>query len=446
MSNENFTALKEIIQREKRAAKELENLLNMKAGNKKEKEMIFKQTKQVWGFLKKTNEKIPEILRKISLIKPLTKNIEIPEVKKLKIQDIKKQTEKNIIEDKKKIRKKFEIPFLSGEKKSGLTELEKLTIKRLGEKKKTEETEGKERKPSKYIGTANRLFGETSRNLLRQDTFKTLEKDMIKGNIDIAPVSYISTIIFTAIIAAGIGFIIFLFLLFFSIADFPFISFMSEPIGGRFLKVFWIIFALPIITFIGMYIYPSMEKGSNENKINQELPFAAIHMATISGSLVEPSKIFSIIISTKEYPFLEKEFKKLLNYVNVYGYDLVTALRNVAKNTASRKLSDLFNSLAVTINSGGDLADFFNKRAQSLLFDYRLEREKYIKFSETFMDIYISAVIAAPMILMLLLMMMKISGLGLSLSSGMITLIMILGVSAINVVFLVFLHLRQPGD
>jgi len=252
--------------------------------------------------------------------------------------------------------------------------------------------------------------------------------------------------IFTSIIAAGIAFIIFLFLLFFNLADFPFISFMSEPLGARFLKVFWVILVLPILTFVGMYVYPSMEKSSNENKINQELPFAAIHMATISGSLVEPSKIFSIIISTKEYPFLEKEFRKLLNYVNIYGYDLVTALRNVATNTSSRKLADLLNGLAITINSGGDLANFFNKRAQSLLFDYRLEREKYIKFSETFMDIYISAVIAAPMILMLLLMMMKISGLGISLSGGMIALIMVLGVSAINVVFLVFLHLRQPGD
>ncbi len=58
------------------------------------------------------------------------------------------------------------------------------------------------------------------------------------------------------------------------------------------------------------------------------------------------------------------------------------------------------------------------------------------------MDIYISVVIAAPMILMLLLIMMKISGLGIGFSTGMIGLIMALGVSMINVVFLVFLNVR----
>ena len=75
-----------------------------------------------------------------------------------------------------------------------------------------------------------------------------------------------------------------------------------------------------------------------------------------------------------------------------------------------------------------------------------MEREKYTKTAETFMDIYISLVIAAPMILMLLLMMMKVSGLGISISSSAITLLMIFGVTMINIVFLVFLQLKQPSS
>ncbi|HEB47155.1 MAG TPA: hypothetical protein ENI22_01670, partial [Candidatus Pacearchaeota archaeon] len=172
--------------------------------------------------------------------------------------------------------------------------------------------------------------------------------------------------------------------------------------------------------------------------------FAAIHMSAISSSMIEPSKIFSIIISTKEYPYLEKEFIKLQNEINIYGYDLVTALRNRSFNSPSRKLSELFNGLATSITSGGNLSDFFEKRSQSLLFEHRLDKEKQSKASETFMDIYISVVIAAPMILMLLLMMMRISGLGISLSPSMITLIMVLGVTLINIFFLTFLHLKQP--
>ena len=72
-------------------------------------------------------------------------------------------------------------------------------------------------------------------------------------------------------------------------------------------------------------------------------------MAAISGSMIEPSKIFSIIISTEEYPYLTREFTKLINEINVYGYDLVSALRNNATNSPSKKLAELFNGIAMQI-------------------------------------------------------------------------------------------------
>jgi len=103
----------------------------------------------------------------------------------------------------------------------------------------------------------------------------------------------------------------------------------------------------------------------------------------------------------------------------------------------------LLDGLATTITSGGNLPDFFDKRAQTLLFDHKLEKEKQTKTAETFMDIYISVVIAAPMIFMLLLIMMRVSGLGIALSTSMISLIMVLGVSVVNIIFLVFLQLKQ---
>jgi len=162
--------------------------------------------------------------------------------------------------------------------------------------------------------------------------------------------------------------------------------------------------------------------------------------------MLEPSKIFKIILATGEYPNIGKEFTKLINKINVYGYDLVTSLKSTALNSPSQKLRDLLNGLATTITSGGDLREFFDKRSQTLLFEHRLEREKDTKAAETFMDVYISVVIAAPMILMLLLMMMKISGLGIALETSSITLIMVLSVSLLNAAFLTFLYLKKSSS
>jgi len=322
--------------------------------------------------------------------------------------------------------------------------LEKETIKRLKSKEKKIVTK-KVKKANQYIKISNKFFSKTSTSLLNKGFFVNTKIDLIKANLELIPKSYVSIVLFSTLLSFIFSIILFIFLLFFNvILQFPFITAVEGDIFTRMLKVSWTLFVIPIATFLFGYTYPSMERQHLGSRIDQELPFAVINMAAISGSMVEPSKIFNIMILTREYPFLEKEFVKLINEINVLGYDLVTALKNNARNSPSKRLAELFNGLATTINSGGDLPNFFDKRSQTLLFDYKIERQKQTRASETFMDIYISVVIAAPMILMLLLMMIKISGLGLSISATMITIVMTLGVAAINVVFLTFLHLKQP--
>ncbi len=379
--------------------------------------------------LRNENSKIPSQLREINIQSPFSD---------------KPQFHQQLSKIQENISKKN--PDAKNEKKDHkFDELERQTLKRM-KKKEVKKEKIKEDKPSFYVNLSNGAFGGVAQKMINQGNFKSLKRDLVKANLQLLPTTYVSIIFFTTLITFLIGLFATGLLLFFNIgAEWPIITMTQTPLAQRFLQVFWITLLLPLISFMFMYFYPYLEKSSAENQIEQELPFAAIHMASISGSMIEPSKIFSIIISTHEYPYLEKEFVKLLNEINVYGYDLVSALRNMAFNSPSKKLSELFNGLATTITSGGNLPEFFEKRAQSLLFEYQLEREKYTRTVETFMDIYISVVIAAPMIFMLLLMMMKISGLGISLSAAAITLMMVLGVTGINILFLTFLHLKQPN-
>jgi hypothetical protein len=445
-----LTELKAAVSKEVKIIKEIVSLHSglLQARDPGEKALINSQVNSLKTALKKTTGEVSGILEDMSIVKPLPQsNINIPGAKGQGA-PVDKLVVKEEIKPTITVKKAQRAPKAKKTKHKivdvEITPLEKKILKRLKQKKKKIEKR-KEKKPSKYVSLSNKIFGGLARDLSEKQMFLTLKMDIIKANLQYVIASYISVMLFSTLIAIFAGFFIMLFFLFFNIgAGWPIITSVTENIGARFLKVFWIILATPILTFLFMYFYPSAERTHRANRINTELPFATIHMSAISGSMVEPSKIFSIMISTKEYPYLEKEFTKLINEINIYGYDFVTALRNVASNNPSAKLAELFNGLATTITSGGNLSDFFDKRAQSLLFEYKLEREKYTKGAETFMDIYISLVIAAPMILMLLLIMMRVSGLGISMSTSMITLVMVLGVTMVNILFLTFLHLKQP--
>ena len=436
--NISIEKLGESISKERKIVNEMNSLFNhlRNAETQGEKRMVSSQIEMLKNELRKTGNDVVGTMEKISLFKQLQKstgNFEADE------------SETNFIPAQRNLQKtETEIIPEKGGRRARPDSLEKLTLSRM-KKREEKVLKKKEKKPRRYVKFASKMFHNFSTNLINKGKFKDLSRDLIKANMEFVPAAYISVIFFTTVFSFFVSiFIALFFLLFNFVALPPFIVPVEESLGIRILKVFWLLFVIPGVTFLFSYFYPSLEKKSLEGKINQGLPFAVVHMSAISSSMIEPSKIFNIIISTKEYPALEKEFIKIQNEINVYGYDLVTALRNRSYNSPSKKLSELFNGLATTINSGGDLPDFFEKRSQSLLFDHRLEKEKQAKASETFMDIYISAVVAAPMILMLILMMMRISGLGLSLSTGMISLIMILGVSLINILFLAFLHLKQP--
>jgi len=436
-----FLELKKNISREMKIAREIMVFSEEieKSRDSEEKKEILRELNFLKAEMKKAGDNVPKLLNQIAAPNPFSNysSLKIPEVQVESLQEKK---------NKPSFSEKISQRMREGKYKSNLPSLDKDTLKRL--KKKDEEekiTRGKIKKPSIFARKANQMFSDFSFNLIKKGKFKEMQSDLVKSNLNILLKSYISMIILSTLISFVASFVIFLFILFFDVSAFPAITFATGNFALRLLKTFWIILIVPVGTFLFMFFYPSMEKDSVAKRIDQELPFATINMAAISGSMIDPTKIFQIMVSTKEYPYLEKEFTKLLNSVNVLGQDFITALKNSTFNTASKKLGELYSGLATTINSGGDLPKFFEERAKSMLFEYTLEKEKNTKMAETFMDIYISVVIAAPMILMLLLMMMRISGLGIPLSTNAITLIMVLGVVGINIVFLTFLQIKQPN-
>ncbi len=296
-----------------------------------------------------------------------------------------------------------------------------------------------------YLKLANKFFLRRAKKFADEGKFKNLYYSIKKANIDILFEGYIAMMFFTTLLATIFFFLLYIVLIFFDVGIvFPFFSIRESEFLLRALRVLWVPIVLPIVTFLSLYVYPSTEQKSLGTKIDQELPFAVIHMSAISGSGIAPAEIFKIIAFSKEYPHLRREVRKVINQTNIYGYDLVTALNNCAKTAPSSQLSDLFAGLSTTITAGSNLSSFFSKRSESLLLQYRLEREKYTKLIETFLDIYISVVIAAPMVFLLLLILMSISGADVQFTPLHLTIISVAGVALLNIIFLAILQIKEP--
>jgi len=432
--------LKQNIEIEKNLLKEisifssqLNNLERLYPYERRDEEriMLTRMLKSLTKQLRIINNSIPEILDSISPFKKLVEEKKPEKVKGLMKISYLPETGKKSVNG-----KRVSVTIKTREKENFLEELNlsKETLRRL--KKKGKKVEKKEflefKKPSLYAKISNKLFLNLSNSFIKKGHFKKLNLNLRKANMPYLLTTYLSMTFFSMLLALIFGLILFALLFFYN------------PGIIEILRNFLLIPALPFFVFVLFYFYPYAEAKSVESKINQELPFVAIHMAAISGSGIEPSQIFKIISMGEEYKYTKKEIKKIINQINLYGYDLVTALKNTAIGTSSKKFAELLNGIATTISGGGSLSEFLDKRADTLLFEYKLERERYTKSAETFMDIYISIVIAAPMIMTLLLILIAVSGIGIGMSLSALTVVIISIISLINMIFLVYLHLSQP--
>jgi archaeal flagellar protein FlaJ len=420
--------------------KEISNYVRrLEHSSGQEKKLLEESVKSLRNSMRMINNSLPRLTRDVSSSKKLPSNAENSSRRENNLEKVEffgSDSKVSVVlskEDKEKFLKELSIS-------------EKL-IKKLKKRDSKKKEKSSEFKASRgYLKTANKLFFETATNWVNKGYFKDLSIGLRKANIDILFRSYVALIFLTFFISIIASLFLMIFLLFINVSPlWPFFSFYEGSYLIRFAKLLWIPLVIPLLVFFGLYFYPSSEQKSISKKIDQELPFAVIHMSAISGSGIAPSEIFKIIGLSEEYPTLRKEIRKVLNQINLYGYDLITALSNASKTSPNEKLSDLFSGLSTTITSGANLSDFFEKRAESLLLSYRLERERYTKLVETFLDIYISIVIAAPMIFLLLLIMMMVSGIDVGLSSVQISLIAVFGIAILNVVFIIFLQMRQPS-
>ena len=226
----------------------------------------------------------------------------------------------------------------------------------------------------------------------------------------------------------------------------PFI--FSGGILLNIVKSVFISFFAGVFAVVLFYIYPLMNAISRQNKIKEDLPFALMHMSAVAGSGAQPIAMFNLLLSSHEYKGLEGEIKKIVNYVNLFGYNLSTALRAVALTTPSKDFRELLNGLVTTIEGGGSLKEYLIAKADESMTRYQLDRKKYVETVATYSDIYIGVGIAGPLLFFVTLAI--IQGLGGALMGMSVATIATVGTYAflplLNIVFIIIISLLQPAE
>ena len=290
---------------------------------------------------------------------------------------------------------------------------------------------------SDYGKMANKYIGNLSYGMIKKypEFFEPLFRSMRSADFQILSNTYASIVIFTAMIAFFPSFILALIFL----KGFIVVRIFAALLLG-------VMFSSAI--FAALYYYPSMIITSRRKYMEAELPFVVVHMAAVAGSGAHPIAMFNLVLSSAEYKALESEIKKIINYVNLFGYNLTTSLRLVAATTPLKEFSELLSGIVTTVETGGDLKGYLAIKAQESMERYETKRKTYIQNLATFSDIYIGISLVAPMLLFLLLSLINspflggtIGGLGAGTIAAFGT---YLAIPMMNIIFLIILSTITP--
>ncbi len=294
-----------------------------------------------------------------------------------------------------------------------------------------------------YGKTANRFVEQYSEKLIKSmpKQYEDLVYALRTSDTKILSKTYVSMMLFTAIIAAFFAFLLVILISMFGAEITP-------------LKIIMTLFqsiTLSLLTgaatMAAFYFYPTMQANSRRRQMKNDLPFVIIHMSAVAGSGAQPISMFNLLFGSGEYKGLEGEIKKIINYVNLFGYNLSTALRTVALTTPSAEFRELLTGIVTTTETGGDLKQYLTSKAEDAMTNYNLERRKDVESLATYSDVYTGILIAAPLLFFVTLAIINLMGgsmMGMT-TSMLASLGTYVALPILNIGFIVFLNLMQPG-
>ncbi len=162
--------------------------------------------------------------------------------------------------------------------------------------------------------------------------------------------------------------------------------------------------------FIGSLYYPRLAASGRKTKIDLDLPHAITYMQALSTTMTM-NQIFRGVYEQGElYGEVSRECGLIVRDVELFGDDLLTAMRNVQEITPSEAFRDLLNDLALVFRTGGDMTAFFAARSAHYREQARQELEMTLKTMEIMAEVYVTAFVAGPIALMIMMVAQNMSG------------------------------------
>ncbi|MBT8251398.1 MAG: type II secretion system F family protein [Nitrosopumilus sp.] len=228
---------------------------------------------------------------------------------------------------------------------------------------------------------------------------RSLDKAIKQSMMPIPFEVYVSSMVFFSLIAGGCGIVM-------GLVASQFINIQPASIG----------MLLPVLsglmlfgmTFGVLQIIPSIRVKNRSAKLVEEIPHFIGYMSTLATSGLTLEGIFKAISKEDTDEDIVKDARFIVRNIDILGMDLISAIKDLVHRTPSGPYSELLEGAIVTVQSGGDLKEYFNATAKVQLEEKKMLMQKTTESLGSVAEIYTILLIVFPLLAVIMLSIMGI--------------------------------------
>ena len=162
------------------------------------------------------------------------------------------------------------------------------------------------------------------------------------------------------------------------------------------------------MTFGILQVIPAIRVKNRSAKLLEEIPHFIGYMSTLATSGLTLEGIFKAISKEETDEDIVKDARYIVRNIDILGMDLISAIKDLVHRTPTGPYSELLEGAIVTVQSGGDLKEYFNATAKVQLEEKKMLMQKTTESLGSVAEIYTILLIVFPLLAVIMLSIMGI--------------------------------------
>ena len=246
-----------------------------------------------------------------------------------------------------------------------------------------------------------------------------------RARIKIYPETYVSLMLFVALLTLPASIISLAILLLFG-----------------FIPLIFLV-PLPFYIMIGFLLIPLSRSSERASNLDREMPFAATYISVMASGGIAPYTSFKRLAEVELMPAMSGEAREIIKDVEIFGVDPLTAIEHAARKNPLDVFRDFLSGYASTVIIGGDIGHFLERKAEDIFKTRAMRVKAAAERLGMLLETFIIVMVLMSLCFYILFSVESIYTIGVSSYSGVI-LYTYLFTPMLSFVFIYLAHSMQP--